>query len=113
LTKDDINNAFDDMTCLKGASVIGMFENWTGGKEFRKAVQSYKGVQSYLKKYAFRSTTAADFLDSLSATSKQNVTTAFSTFLNQGRRASGLGRARLQAEQACTTHRIKRFLPLG
>src|SRR5580704_13837537 len=28
--KNDINNAFDDITYLKGASVIGMFESWMG-----------------------------------------------------------------------------------
>src|SRR5204862_2895250 len=77
LSKDDINNAFDGITYQKGASVIGMFENWMGPEEFRK------GVQSYLKQYTFRATTAADFLDSLSTSSKRNVTKAFSTFLNQ------------------------------
>jgi alanyl aminopeptidase len=76
-SKDDINNAFDTITYQKGASVIGMFENWMGPEEFRK------GVQGYLKQYAFRATTAAEFLDSLSTSSKRNVTTAFSTFLNQ------------------------------
>jgi alanyl aminopeptidase len=76
-SKDDINNAFDTITYQKGASVIGMFENWMGPEEFRK------GVQGYLKQYAFKATTAAAFLDSLSTSSKRNVTTAFSTFLNQ------------------------------
>ncbi len=77
LAKDDINNAFDDITYQKGASVIGMFENWMGSEEFRK------GVQSYLKQYSFRATTAAEFLDSLSSSSKRDVTKPFSTFLNQ------------------------------
>lgn len=77
LSKDDINNAFDSITYEKGATVIGMFENWMGPEEFRK------GVQSYLKQYAFRATTAAEFLDSLSSSSKRNVTKAFSSFLNQ------------------------------
>ena len=27
-SKDDINNAFDNITYSKGAAVIGMFENW-------------------------------------------------------------------------------------
>jgi alanyl aminopeptidase len=77
LTKDDINNAFDDITYQKGASVIGMFENWMGPEEFRK------GVQSYLRQYSFKATTAAEFLDSLSTSSKRDVTKPFSTFLNQ------------------------------
>ena len=107
LAKDDINNAFDNITYEKGASVIGMFENWMGPEEFRK------GVQSYLKQYAFRATTAGEFLDSISSSSKRNVTTAFSTFLNQ----AGIpivsvaldcngGKASLKVDQ-------QRFLPLG
>ena len=107
VAKDDINDAFDGITYQKGASVIGMFESWMGPEEFRK------GVQSYLKQYAFRATTAADFLDSLSTTSKKNVTAAFSTFLNQ----AGVpivsvaldckeGKAALQLQQ-------HRFVPLG
>ena len=77
LAKDDINNAFDSITYQKGASVIGMFENWMGPEEFRK------GVQSYLKQYSFRATTAGEFLDSLSTSSKRDVTKPFTTFLNQ------------------------------
>ena len=107
LSKDDINNAFDGITYQKGASVIGMFESWMGSEEFRK------GVQSYLKQYAFRAATAGDFLDSFSTSSKQNVAAAFSTFLNQ----AGVplvsvalhckdGKAALQLEQS-------RSLPLG
>jgi alanyl aminopeptidase len=76
-TKDDIANAFDGITYQKGAAVIGMFESWMGAEEFRK------GVQSYLNRYAFKNSTAADFLDSLSSSSKKDVAKAFSTFLNQ------------------------------
>ena len=76
-TKDDISNAFDGITYQKGAAVIGMFESWMGPEEFRK------GVQSYLKRYAFRNATAGDFLDSLSSTSKRDVSGPFATFLNQ------------------------------
>lgn len=75
--KDDISNAFDGITYQKGAAVIGMFENYIGPAEFRK------GVQTYLKQYAFKNSTAPEFLDSISSASKKNVTKAFSTFLNQ------------------------------
>ena len=77
LAKDDINNAFDDITYQKGASVIGMFESWMGPEEFRK------GVRSYLTQYSFHATTAAEFLDSLSSSSKRDIAKPFSTFLNQ------------------------------
>jgi alanyl aminopeptidase len=107
LTKDDINNAFDSITYQKGATVIGMFENWMGPEEFRKA------VQSYLKQYEYRATTAGEFLDALSTSSKKNVTAAFSTFLNQagvpvvsvGIECAG-GKAALHLKQ-------QRFFPLG
>jgi alanyl aminopeptidase len=72
----DIGNAFDSITYVKGAAVIGMFENWMGSADFRK------GVQRYMKQYAFKNATAPEFLDSLSSSGK-NITAAFSTFLNQ------------------------------
>jgi cytosol alanyl aminopeptidase len=76
-TKDDIVNAFDAITYQKGAAVIGMLENWMGPEEFRK------GVQAYLNRYSFQTATATDFLDSLNASSKKNISDPFSTFLNQ------------------------------
>jgi len=77
VTRDDIANAFDAITYQKGAAVIGMFESWMGREEFRK------GVQAYLNRYAFRNATAADFLDSLSSSSRKDIGGPFSTFLNQ------------------------------
>lgn len=104
---DDINDAFDNITYEKGASVIGMFENWMGPEEFRK------GVQSYLRTYSFRAATAGEFLDALSSSSKRDVTAAFSTFLNQpGVPVVSVAvdcagsKPVLKAEQ-------KRFLPIG
>ena len=107
LTKGDINNAFDGITYQKGAAVIGMFENWMGPEEFRK------GVQSYLKRYAFRATTAADFLDSLSSSSKRNVTTAFSTFLNQAGTPLISVALNCKGSKPALTVSQKRFVPIG
>ena len=76
-TKDDISNAFDGITYQKGAAVIGMFESWVGAPDFRK------GVQSYLRKYAFRNASAPEFLDAVSAAIGKNIKEPFSTFLNQ------------------------------
>ena len=107
LSKDDINNAFDDITYQKGASVIGMFENWMGPEEFRK------GVQSYLNQYAFRATTAPEFLDSLSTSSKRNVTAAFTTFLNQAGVPMVSVSLECQANKAALKVEQQRFLPVG
>jgi alanyl aminopeptidase len=76
-SKDDISNAFDNITYQKGASVIHMFETWVGPEQFRK------GVHSYLEQYAFKNATAPEFLDSISKAAGKNVTEPFSTFLNQ------------------------------
>jgi cytosol alanyl aminopeptidase len=77
VSKGDIDNAFDGITYSKGAAVIGMFERWIGPDLFQK------GVRAYLERYAFRNTSAGDFLDALSSTSKKDVTRAFSSFLDQ------------------------------
>ncbi len=105
--KDDIANAFDGITYEKGAAVIGMFESWMGPKDFQK------GVQSYMKQYAFRATTAADFLDSISSASKKDVTGSFSTFLNQA--GVPLVSVALKCDQGAPTLHLaqQRFLPLG
>jgi alanyl aminopeptidase len=105
--KDDINNAFDGITYQKGAAVIGMFESWMGPNDFQK------GVQSYMKQYAFRATTAGDFLDSLSSAGKKDITRAFSTFLNQA--GVPVVSVALQCDNGVPTLHLEqqRFLPLG
>ncbi len=106
-SKGDIANAFDGITYVKGAAVIGMFESWMGPDSFRR------GVQSYMKQYAFRTTTAGEFLDSLSSTSKKDVTKAFSTFLNR----AGVPDVAVSLDCTKPTPIVhleqSRFLPLG
>jgi alanyl aminopeptidase len=107
LSKDDINNAFDDITYQKGASVIGMFENWMGPEEFRQ------GVRSYLTQYAFKATTAGEFLDSLGTSSKRDITKPFSTFLNQA--GVPVVSVALQCEAGKASLKVDqtRYLPTG
>jgi alanyl aminopeptidase len=76
-SNDDIENAFDSITYQKGASVIGMFEQWMGPDAFRR------GVQSYMKRFANRTATSGAFLDELSGAGKSDIARSFSTFLNQ------------------------------
>jgi alanyl aminopeptidase len=106
-TKDDISNAFDSITYQKGAAVIGMFESWVGPESFRK------GVQNYLKQYAFRTATAPEFLDSVSSVSNAGLSSAFSTFLNQA--GVPLLSMALQCTEGSASIRLEqqRFLPLG
>jgi alanyl aminopeptidase len=105
-TKDDISNAFDGITYQKGAAVIGMFENWIGPESFQK------GVHAYLQQHAYKSATAGDFLDSISTASHKNVTTAFSTFLNQA--GVPIVNVSLNCKNAPMLHlEQKRYLPVG
>ncbi len=73
----EIDTAFDGITYEKGATVIGMFENWIGTPTFQK------GVRAYLNAHAFRTATTADFLDAISEASGKDVRSAFATFTNQ------------------------------
>ena len=106
-SKGDIANAFDGITYEKGAAMIGMFEKWMGADNFRR------GVLSYMKQYAFRTTTSGDFLDSLTSAGKKDVTKAFSTFLNQ----AGVPNVAVSLDCSKSTPVVHleqtRFLPLG
>ena len=73
----DIRNAFDSITYQKGATVVGMFENWIGERPFQR------GVQAFLKSRRDGNATATDFLDALAKASRLPVTPAFASFLDQ------------------------------
>lgn len=106
-SKDDISNAFDDITYQKGAAVIGMFENWVGPEEFRK------GVHSYLEQYAFKTATAPEFLNAVSAATGKKITEPFDTFLNQP--GVPLVSVALDCKSGAPVLRMdqQRYLPLG
>ena len=73
----DIANAFDSISYEKGAAVIGMFESWLGEKPFQN------GVRLYMKQYADRAATTADFLAAISKAAGADVARPFATFLDQ------------------------------
>jgi alanyl aminopeptidase len=73
----DIANAFDNISYEKGAAVIGMFESWLGEKPFQS------GVRLYMKQYADRAATTADFLAAISKAAGSDVARPFNTFLDQ------------------------------
>lgn len=105
LTNDDISNAFDDITYEKGSAVIRMFEVWAGEKEFQR------GVNAYLKRYAYRNARMADFLDAVGS-GNPKLSGAFQTFLNQ----SGVPEISVGLKCSGTpavTLRQKRYLPIG
>lgn len=88
-SRDDIQNAFDEITYSKGAAVISMFESFAGPDRFRR------GVHDYLEAHAHGNATAADFLAAVSAAGSPAIGRAFSTFLDQP------GVPLVRAELAC------------
>ncbi len=74
---DDIVNAFDDITYVKGAQVLAMFERWVGEEPFQR------GVHAYLASHAHASATTDDLLAALGEAARRDVATPFKTFLDQ------------------------------
>jgi cytosol alanyl aminopeptidase len=106
-SEGDIKTAFDAITYQKGAAVIRMFEEYVGEERFRK------GVQTYLRDHADGNATAKEFLAAISNASDKDVTTSFSTFLDQGglplvavKVSCDAGKGRADLTQA-------RYVPLG
>ncbi len=109
LSRDDIVNAFDNITYGKGASVIYMFEQWIGPEVFRK------GVQEYLREHADGNATANEFLAAISkAAGRSDIAPAFSTFLDQaGVPLVTSGLKCTQGRKPMLALTQKRYLPLG
>lgn len=102
----DITTAFDSITYEKGASLIGMFENWMTPATFQE------GVRFYLHKNAWKPATADDFLSALSESSHRNIAKPFSTFLDQ----SGIPVVSMDLDcgNAPVLHlKQQRYMPLG
>ncbi len=76
-SSSDIANAFDGITYQKGAAVINMFEHWLGEDKFRE------GVRLYIQEYKDKTASADQFLAALGKGAGQDISSAFSTFLNQ------------------------------
>jgi alanyl aminopeptidase len=107
-SKDDITNAFDEISYGKGSAILTMFESWIGEKKFQGA------VRKYLTAHSFGNATSQDFLHALAAEGPPGIAAAFSTFLDQ----TGVPRvtADLRCQAAATptlTLSQQRFLPMG
>ena len=75
----DIETAFDGITYQKGASVIGMFENYVGDKTFQK------GMRAYIQAHKFGNATASDLVDAIATAAGKGAAFkhAFNSFLDQ------------------------------
>jgi alanyl aminopeptidase len=106
-SKDDIANAFDEITYQKGAAVIYMFEQWIGPERFRK------GVAIYMKRHSYSNAAAGDFLAAVSEAAGRNIAPAFSTFLDQAGVPLVSVSLECDREKAGLKLAQKRYLPLG
>ena len=107
VTESDIANAFDNITYLKGAALLRMFENWIGPEVFRR------GVHAYIQAHADKNATTADFLAAISGAAGKNIAPAFNTFLDQP------GVPEISAGMRCDSGKPvlhvsqRRYLPIG
>ncbi len=69
--------AFDGITYIKGAAVLGMLHHWLGEEVFTN------GVANYLKKFEWKNADSADIFAALSDASGKKVGAVASTFLDQ------------------------------
>ena len=75
--KNDIANAFDGITYVKGGAVIRMFEYWMGPDKFQQ------GVHKYLTKYEFKNARAEDFFATMGEMAGSELPPAFNSFVDQ------------------------------
>lgn len=107
-SNDQIFNAFDSITYMKGMGVLSMFESFVGAEAFRK------GVQLHLNKFRFGNATADDFFASISEGTGKDLTAAMRSFIEQpglplletSVRCNAGGSARVSMKQS-------RALPIG
>src|SRR5690606_34598090 len=105
----DITTAFDGITYQKGASVLGMFENYVGEDTFRK------GMRAYIQEHKFGNATADDLVDAIATAADKGdaFKQAFKSFLNQ----SGVPyvATKLEQKNGQTVLQLSqsRYLPIG
>jgi len=76
-TVDQIGEAFDSITYLKGQAVIGMLESTLGADPFRN------GIRAYMAKYKYQNTVTDQLWEELSKASGTNVATIAHDFTLQ------------------------------
>ena len=108
---EDIGAAYDGITYAKGGGVLAMFEEFLGAEQLRD------GIRYYMKKYAWKNTTAEDFIEAITEANPQAdgevLQEAFRSFIEQA------GVPELTMELDCSGERPqlalsqRRYLPLG
>ena len=105
LEKGDIWAAFDSITYNKGAAVLSTFESWYTAERFRE------GVRAFLKRHAYGTATAEDFVRSLGEAAGRGpeAIAVFRGFIEQP------GVPLLDVSQNCSTVEVRqqRLRPVG
>lgn len=105
----DIMTAFDGITYQKGASVLGMFENYVGEKTFQK------GMRAYIQEHKFGTATADDLVDAIATAADKgdDFKKAFNSFLDQSGVPYVATRLEHKAGETVLQLSQSRYLPLG
>lgn len=108
---EDIGAAYDGITYAKGGGVLAMFEEFLGAENLRN------GIRHYMNKYAWKNTTAEDFIEAITEANPQVdgevLQEAFRSFIEQA------GVPELDMALDCDGERPelrlsqRRYLPLG
>lgn len=108
---EDIGSAFNGITYQKGGGVLSMFESFLGHENFRE------GVRHYMKTFAFKNTTAHDFIGAIADANPQvngeDLRAAFRTYIEQP--GLPIVKADVQCSAAGVNLNIsqQRYLPTG
>jgi aminopeptidase N/puromycin-sensitive aminopeptidase len=90
-TPDEINELFDTISYEKGASILRMVESYVSPDVFRR------GVNSYLRKFAYSNATAEDFWAAIALASGRPVDKIMPGFVEQP------GEPLVKVKSACVT----------
>lgn len=104
---DDILNAFDGITYLKGANVLEMFEAAVGPEVFQR------GVRDYLTTRAWGNATSQDFVAAISKAAGRDLGPAFASFLEQPGAPEITATLRCDGAKAELALAQKRYVPPG
>jgi len=75
-TEDDIMDGLG-LAYSKGSAVLSMVENWIGEEDFKK------GIQAYMKEFAFKNASASDLWNALAKASGKDVPSVLKSFIEQ------------------------------
>src|SRR5690606_30727037 len=106
-TADDIYNAFDSITYVKGTAILGMFEHFLGKEAFQA------GVHNYLKSRANGNGDYQDFIAAVGKATGRDIEAAFESFLNQNGLPFVTVKKRCEDDSAALEFSQSRYLPLG